>query len=218
MMTRNECFTNVRVAVMVLMVVVGLVGSIQAQNGDPDGLPKVMTPEIVKAVTAGLDYLAKTQRPDGHIPARYDGRDYPAAMTAFSGLAWLGSGSTPSEGPYAENIRRAMLFLMRLGDAHPNGLIAGKSEARSTYGHGFGMMFLAQCYGMEQTDVYEKGLKHTLDRAIKLVALGQSTRGGWLYTPPGGGGEEGSTTACMLQGLRACRNAGLKVPTETQCR
>ena len=178
-------------------------------------LPIEMDPGIVKSITSGLDYLAKVQQPSGNTPARYDGRDYPAAMTAFSGLAWLASGSTPAEGPYAENVRRAMLFLMRLGDSHPDGLIAGKSEARCTYGHGFGMMFLAQCYGMEQTDVYEKGLKHTLDRAIKLVALGQSTKGGWLYSPVGPGGEEGSTTACILQGLRACRNAGLKVPTET---
>jgi hypothetical protein len=184
-------------------------------DGSAAGLPAVMSPEIVKSITAGLDYLAKVQQPNGSCPARYDGRDYPAAMTAFAGLAWLASGSTPAEGPYAENLRRAMLFLMGLGDSHPDGLIAGTSEARCTYGHGLGMLLLAQCYGMEQTDVYEKGLKHTLDRAIKLVALGQSSAGGWLYSPVGRGGDEGSTTACILQGLRACRNAGLKVPTET---
>lgn len=70
-----------------------------------------------------------------------------------------------------------VLFLMGLGDSHPDGLIAGKTEARCTYGHGFSMMFLAQCYGMEQTDAYEKSLKHTLDRAIKLVARGEDEMG-----------------------------------------
>jgi hypothetical protein len=108
-----------------------------------------------------------------------------------------------------------MRYLMRLGDAHPNGLIAGKTEGRCTYGHGFSLLFLAQCYGEELMPEDEQALKYTLDRGIKLAALGQSMAGGWIYTPVGGGGEEGSTTACMLQGLRACRGVGLKVPTET---
>jgi hypothetical protein len=186
-------------------------------EGEPERsrLPEMMTPQIVQAVSKGLDYLAKTQQPDGSMPANYGGRSYPAAMTSFGGLALLAGGSTPTDGPYAENIRRAMEFLMRVGDAHPDGLIAGKVEAKCTYGHGLGMMFLAQCYGMESSVEYEPRLKHTLDRAVRLAALGQSTKGGWIYSPVGMGGEEGSTTVCILQGLRACRNAGLKVPTET---
>jgi hypothetical protein len=177
--------------------------------------PKLVNQQIAQAIAKGLDYLAKTQQPDGSLPANYGGRSYPAAMTGFSGMAFLASGSTPSDGPYSENIRRAMVYLMQLGDAHPDGLIAGKVEAKCTYGHGLAMTVLAQCYGMEPGVEYEQRLKHTLDRAIKLCALGQSTKGGWIYSPVGMGGEEGSTTVCILQGLRACRNAGLKVPTET---
>lgn len=184
------------------------------ETGD-SRLPKLVDDKIAQAITKGLDYLAKTQQPDGGMPANYGGRAYPAAMTGFGGLALLASGSTPSDGPYSENIRRAMVYLMQLGDSHPDGLIAGKVEAKCTYGHGLAMTFLAQCYGMEPAVEYEQRLKHTLDRAIKLAALGQSARGGWIYSPVGGGGEEGSTTVCILQGLRACRNAGLKVPTET---
>jgi hypothetical protein len=186
-----------------------------AQEADASRLPRLVTPQISKAISRGLDYLAKTQQPDGSLPANYGGRSYPAAMTALGGLAFLSSGSTPTHGTYAENIRRAMVYLMQLGDAHPDGLIAGKVEARCTYGHGFSMTFLALCYGMEPSEEYEQRLKHTLDRAIRLVANGQSDKGGWLYSPVGKGGDEGSTTSCVLQGLRACRNAGLKVPTET---
>lgn len=199
---------------IVVSIFITLAGG-PAGGDDAAGLPEMVTPKIVKAATAGLDYLAKTQQPDGSMPANYGGRSYPAAMTGFGGLALLASGSTPSDGPYAENIRRAMVYLMQLGDSHPNGLIAGKVEAKCTYGHGLGMTFLAQCYGMEPAVEYEPRLKHTLDRAIKLAAQGQSARGGWIYSPVGGGGEEGSTTVCILQGLRACRNAGLKVPTKT---
>jgi hypothetical protein len=185
------------------------------QGAPSSSRPKLVDDKIAQAVAKGLDYLAKTQQPDGSMSANYGGRAYPATMTGFGGLALLASGSTPSDGPYAENIRRAMTYLMQLGDAHPNGLIAGKVEAKSTYGHGLAMTFLAQCYGMEPSVEYEPRLKHTLDRAIGLCAQGQSARGGWIYVPVGGGGEEGSTTVCILQGLRACRNAGLKVPTET---
>lgn len=185
------------------------------EAGEESKLPKLVTPQMVSAISKGLDYLAKTQQPDGSMPANYGGRSYPASMTSFGGMALLASGSTPSDGPYTENLRRAMVYLMQLGDAHPDGLIAGKVEAKCTYGHGLAMTVLAQCYGMEPGVEYEQRLKHTLDRAIRLCALGQSTKGGWIYSPVGMGGEEGSTTVCILQGLRACRNAGLKVPTET---
>ena len=209
---------RIRTSVVVLCVVMSGAVSFAAPGPagpEPDSsLPKLMNKQIVAAVERGLNYLAKTQQPDGSIPAKWDARDYPAAMTSLAGLAMLASGSTPEEGPYAENIKRAMTYLIEIGDAHPQGLIAGKDEARCTYGHGFGMMFLAQCYGMEQSKEYEERLKRVLDKAVRLVAQGQSPHGGWLYSPVGGG-EEGSTTACVLQGLRACRHAGLKVPTET---
>lgn len=177
-------------------------------------LPRLVTREVASAVEKGLNYLAKIQQPDGSFPAKWDARSYPACMTSLSGLALLASGSTPEEGPYAENLKRAMIYLLNTGDSHADGLLAGQEESRSTYGHGFSMMFLAQCYGMEQTTAYEERIKHTLGRAISLVAHGQSSKGGWLYSPSGGG-SEGSTTACVLQGLRACRNVGIKVPTET---
>jgi len=199
----------------VLATLVAGHGGAAAQDADASKLPRLVTPPVARAIARGLDYLAKTQQPDGSLPANYGGRSYPAAMTGLAGLALLSSGSTPSHGTYAENIRRAMVYLMQLGDTHPDGLIAGKVEARCTYGHGFSMAFLAQCYGMEPAGEYEQRLKHTLDRAVKLVANGQSDKGGWLYSPVGKGGDEGSTTSCVLQGLRACRNAGLKVPTET---
>ena len=189
-------------------------GTVVCEEQQESRLPRLVDSKIASAIEKGLNYLAKIQQPDGSFPAKWDARNYPACMTALSGLALLASGSTPEEGPYAENLKRAMIYLLNSGDNHANGLIAGKEESRCTYGHGFGMMFLAQCYGMEQTMAYEERLQHTLGRAIKLVAHGQSAKGGWLYSPAGGG-SEGSTTACVLQGLRACRNAGIKVPGET---
>ena len=188
-----------------------------AAGADPiaaPGMPEEMTPKVLGAIDGGLKYLAKMQQPNGSFPAKWDSRAYPAAMTSLAGMAFLASGSTPEAGPYAENVKKAMVYLLELGESHRDGLITGPEEYRSTYGHGWGMLLLAQCYGVERDTRYEKRIKALLDKAAMVVARGQSPRGGWLYSPIGGG-DEGSTTAAVLQGLRACRNVGIKVPRTT---
>jgi len=197
----------------VALAAIALAGA-AARAAGPPPQSDLVTPEIRSAIEVGLGYLVKMQQPDGSFPAKWDSKAYPAAMTSLSGLALLASGSTPAEGQYAESIKKAMVYLLEVGEAHPDGLIAGPREQRCTYGHGFAMTFLAQCYGMEPTPQYEQRIKRALHRAISLVARGQSRLGGWLYSPMGAG-DEGSTTASVLQGLRACRNVGLKVPKTT---
>ena len=69
-------------------------------------------------------------------------------MTALAGMAYLAGGSTTSRGPYAEQVRKAVSFI--LGSAQANGLLAyGEENGRPMYGHGFGLLFLATAYGME---------------------------------------------------------------------
>jgi len=89
------------------------------------------------------------------------------------------------------------------------------------YGHGFSMLFLAQCYGTEVNVENEKRIKRVLDKAIRLTEKAQSNNGpqykfagGWIYTPSGQG-DEGSVTVTQLQALRACRNAGFFVNKAT---
>jgi squalene cyclase len=134
-------------------------------------------------------------------------------MTSLGGLAWMAGGSTPEEGPCSDNVKKAMIYLLELAEARQDGCIAGRNEKRSTYGHGFAMLFLATCYGVESNPDYEKRIRVVLTNAINILYKGQSKSGGWLYTPTGGG-DEGSTTGLVLQGLRACRNVGIKVPKE----
>ena len=179
-------------------------------------LPPMMTRDIVAAADRGLAYLAKVQQPDGHLEAYAQGSGYPSVMTALAGLAFMAAGSTPEEGPYAANVKKAMLYLLRIADPAVNkdGLIAGPgSEGRSMYGHGFGMLFLAQCYGMELNTPFESRIRDVLERAVALTVKSQSPAGGWIYTPTGAG-DEGSVTVTQLQALRACRNVGIKVPIE----
>ncbi|MCY2926159.1 MAG: hypothetical protein NT031_12095 [Planctomycetota bacterium] len=183
-------------------------------------LPPLMDRETVRAIDRGLTYLANTQRRDGSWGASEQYGEYPEVMTSLAALALLANGSTPETGPYAKNVTKAMDYLIGLGEAGPDGLIA--SGGRSMYGHGFAMLFLAQCYGMELDQDTEKRLHKVLTKGIELTAKSQSKMnsrfgkpcGGWYYSP-GSNTDEGSVTVTQLQALRACRTAGIHVPRVT---
>ncbi len=178
-------------------------------------LPKMMTPETVKAIDKGLEYLKRTQRADGSWYSGYGSYNYPAVMTSLSGLAFMSSGSTPETGPYYKQVKKAMLYVLRLAESRSDGLIVGPTgESRSMYGHGFSMLFLAQCYGMDLNKEISERLRKVLDKAVVLTAKSQSSKGGWIYTPTQNS-DEGSVTVTQLQALRACRNVGIKVPAST---
>lgn len=207
-------------AIAVLLAAVLTAGAPVARpaSAAPPGptLPWLVTRESQAAVERGLNYLAKSQRADGSwLSGGGYGGTYPTAMTALAGLALLAGGSTPESGPHSQAVKKAMLFVMRQAQQDRDGVIAGSgSEGRSMYGHGFGMLFLAQCYGLETNTRYEKELREVLDKAVALTAKSQSDKGGWIYTPTSNG-DEGSVTVTQLQALRACRNAGIKVPKST---
>ncbi len=176
-------------------------------------LPPLITPATQEAIQRGLEYLARTQNREGAWRnAGYAG-EYPVAMTALAGLALLANGNTCTQGKYAPNVNRAMNYL--LDSARPDGLIARiEEESRSMHGHGFAMLFLGELYGMESEIDKQERIRQVLNRAVQLTARSQSQLGGWLYTPDSRG-DEGSVTVTQLQGLRACRNAGVAVPKTT---
>jgi len=170
-------------------------------------------PRVRKVVGEGLDWLAYNQHKLGHWTAQ--GR-YPTAMTALAGLAMMCEGSTTTQGKYAENLRRAVDYLIR--QSRPNGLIGDPlRDDRYTYGHGFSMLLLSQALGEEEDEDRRAELIDVLTRAVRFTGEAQTPAGGWGYlsAKDGGGFDEGSTTITQVQGLRSCRNAGIPVPKET---
>jgi hypothetical protein len=173
-----------------------------------------------ETVNKGLTWLAKQQHKDGHFGA--NGDQYPVTMTALAGMAFLMEGSTVREGKYRSQIRRAADWLMdrSMKGAQRDGLIGNPdhpSEAgRYMYGHGFSMLFLASVYGDEEDKDRREKLKDILTRAARYCGNAQSTQGGWFYTSKmdGHDQDEGSVTVTQMQGLRACKNAGIAVPKE----
>jgi hypothetical protein len=169
-------------------------------------------PKNKLAAIKGLDWLAGEQHRQGYWEA--NGGQYRVAMTALAGNAMLAEGSTTTRGKYAKNIAAAVDYLLEV--AQPNGLIGYKNDYHYTYGHGFSMLFLSQVFGEEEDVGRRQRLKEVLTKAVQFCAEAQTPDGGWGYVSAKDGNnfDEGSTCVTQVQGLRACRNAGIPVPKE----
>lgn len=170
-------------------------------------------PDVDRAVARGLEWLANHQSRLGHWTAAND--QYPTSMTALAATALLCEGSTTTQGKYADNINRAVEYLVNR--SRTSGLIGDPTrDDRYTYGHGFSMLFLSQVLGEEEDAERREQLIDVLTRAVVFTGRAQTNGGGWGYVSAkdGGGFDEGSTTITQVQGLRGCRNAGIPVPKE----
>ena len=184
----------------------------RAPAGTRAALPAGVTPAIADAIDGGVAYLVRTQAPDGSWGRHGAHGRNRGAMTALATLALLADGNTPTRGPRWFAVRRAVGFLLRSQDA--NGFLAPPDESTPMFAHGFTMLALAQVLGAEEDRVRQREITAALHRAIDLTAASQSRDGGWLYYPDDIG-DEGSVTITQVQGLRACRDAGLTVPADT---
>ncbi len=200
-----------RLLVFVLPAALALAGAAPARGEE---LPA----KYQEAVTKGLDWLARQQFPDGHWEAQ--GGQYPVAMTALGGMAFLMEGSTLREGKYQVPIRKAVDWYLRR--SQPNGLLGNPASnmegGRYMYGHGYALMFLACVYGEEDDPDRRHKLEDVLTRAVQFTGRSQSSTGGWNYISGADtgndAGHEGSVTIVQVQSVRAARNAGIVVPKE----
>ena len=185
--------------------------SIMAQEAADQPVPSVrlVTPVAQQCIDKGLRFLAANQNPEGSFGSGQF-RDN-IAVTALTGLAMLSNGSTPGEGPYGENLDRALDFILR--NVSPSGFIVVPQSTShgKMYDHGFGTLFLAEAYGMtRRTDLREK-----LKKAVDLIVYSQNSEGGWRYEPRREVNADISVTVCQIMALRAARNAGIYVPRST---
>lgn len=173
--------------------------------------------DVDAMVEKGLEWLKRTQLPDGHWEA--NGQQYPTSMTALAGMCFLMEGSTLREGKYMDQISKAVNWF--LARQQPTGLIgnvANPTEAqRYMYGQGFGTLFLACAYGEEEDNDRRKKLETALKKACEFISNAQTDIGGWGYVTAAEGNnfDEGSVTITQLQALRAARNAGIPVKKQT---
>lgn len=172
----------------------------------------VAADRVDDTVRRALDFLVSEQKRQGYWEAEQGA--YRVAMTALVGTAMLAEGSTTTTGRYSTAISRAVDYLLAI--RRPNGLIGYREDAHYTYGHGFSMVFLSQVYGEEEDVRRREEIRETLKMAVQFCADAQTTKGGWGYVSAKEGQDfdEGSTCITQVQGLRACRNAGIPVSKE----
>ena len=192
------------------LLLIGLLLAHVSSAADVRPRPELITPEAEAAIQKGLACLARTQTADG---SWNEGQGHPVTLTSLACLAFMCSGSTPTTGQYADNVGRSVEFLLRCCDA--DGAIASANDrSHVMHGHGFAMLSLAHAYGMEANPLRQKRIAQVLQKAVRLTASSQSKDGGWYYSP-NSASDEGSVTVTQIQGLRACRDSGIRVPPET---
>ena len=206
MMMRRSCLRTVAVAAAVF-----LVATTSAQQV---AYPPLVDKAVHDSIQRGLAWLARNQANEGSWRNNGGYGSYPAAMTGLAGMALIASGSTPTRGRYWREVRQSVDFLIRSADPVSGLISVPMQESHSMYGHGFGTLYLASVYGMEEDLKKQIKLKRVLDKAVKLIASAQSSAGGWIYTPDSNG-DEGSVTVTQVQALRACRMSGIVVDKVT---
>ena len=184
--------------------------------------------ETEAAVRAALKWLAKNQNPDGRWESRKHqggrelhvaGRDRlnagvkaDTAVTGLSLLALLASGHTHKEGPYRENVRQGLEFL--LAGQKPNGSLAGRAtHYAAMYCHAMAAFALSEAYAMTQ----DTRLEEPVRRAVAYTLAAQDpSGGGWRYTPSNPG--DTSQFGWQLMALKSAELAGIPIPPENRRR
>lgn len=155
------------------------------------------------AVEKGLDYLAKSQLPDGTWPDQY-GKS--PAVVGLVAMAFMAHGEEPGRGKYKDVLDKAIDYILK--NAQANGLIT-REGSQPMYDHGFATLALAEAYGMSKRE----GLERALLMAVRLIERVQNPQGGWRYQPRPADADI-TVTGCQLMALRAARNAGVNVQSE----
>jgi len=163
-----------------------------------------VTPEIERAVIRGLDYLARTQKPDGSWPDTYG---QVSGVVGLCMLAFLAHGEIPDEGKYGLVIRRCVDYIVR--HQQSNGLLSTESGS-PMYSHGFATLALGEVYGM----IDDPRVGPALKKAAGLTVSSQNQRGGWRYSVNSTDADT-TVSGAQMMGLRAAASAGIEVPITT---
>ena len=157
-----------------------------------------LTPEVKKAITRGLEYLAKTQLEDGSF-----GTGNKPGGTALALMSFMLQGHVPGEGKYGKTMAKAIDFLISV---EKKGYIHDGSS-RGMYEHGLAVLALSEAWGQSQ----DPRIRETLMRAVNCTLNAQNHEGGWRYGPEPTSADL-SCAAMQMVALASARESGIAVP------
>ena len=184
-----------------------------------------------RAVESSLKWLASVQEDDGrwssdkHGGGSVDkdplgnerlggGKKADSGVTGLVVLSFLGAGYTHEKGPYTNEVRRALDWL--IGQQAANGYLGGKEASKydQNYCHAIATFALAEAYAMQKDANDFPQLRYAVRRGIEMISALQNDDGGWRY---GKGGESDmSMFGWQLMALKSAVNGGLPVPEKTR--
>lgn len=218
-----------------VLIVLGFADSLFGQPRSPSviaeasnlsaALPPGEWSRIEASVDRGLKWLASTQEKDGRFPSMESAQP---AVTSLAIMAFLSRGHLPDQGPYGEQISRAIDFV--LSTQHRRGYFSLLPVAPPahhllpsqtvTYNHSIAGLMLGEVYGMT-TGERSQRIEDAITRALIFHREVQTRQkevasdiGGWRYGFPESpsASSDMSVTGWALMFLRSARNAEFNVP------
>lgn len=171
---------------------------------------ELLTPKVLEMTEQGLDFLARTQDPDGGWSDTQFASN--TGVTALCCLAMMAEGTRPRAGKYGRELDRGLEFL--LNHAQSSGVIAGKGS--NPYGPGYEHAYSTLALMMAYGDMpWRPQTRDTISKALQLLARSQKLDGGWRYQMSREGLSDMSVTANVLWVLRTAKKSGFTVPAES---
>lgn len=184
------------------------------------------------AVARALKWLSLHQLPNGAWTFNHaivcrgiggcDGVCQPNRALAFNGatamgvLPFLGAGQTHIDGPYKENVRRGLMFLVNNGERKEYGglpCLDLSENGGNMYSHGLAAIALCEAYAMTG----DPALLQPAQMAVNYIIYSQDPRtGGWRYGPHQAG--DTSVTGWQIMALKSGHMGHLLVPPQTTSR
>lgn len=169
----------------------------------PSGPPEV-TLRSQEAARRGREWLLQNQNPDGSWGC-IRGQPASTSVTSLAALALMANGETPSRGQRAADIKRAVDWLLRVGETQPNLATNEVTGLGPVFDHSTCVMFLGQAVGSLAPED-EGRARRVLAKAAQQLAAIQNPDGGF-----GQGQSDLGVSGMAWNGLRAARDAGVTV-------
>lgn len=181
--------------------------------------------ETEAAIARSLAYLAAHQEADGSWNPRNTeaGRELQVlghnrqgagaradtGITGLALLAFLGAGNSHLEGPYKENVRKGLEYL--IGRQQRNGSLAGSAQFfAQMYCHSMALLALSEAYSVSgdarMAAAVERGVAYSIQAQNKTI-------GGWRYQPGDSG--DMSQFGWQVLAINSAALGGQSIPAET---
>ena len=181
-------------------------GAPSATDGDVAGSGQ--PPERQTAVDRGLAWLAAHQDEDGRWDCdgfmKHDGDAavetagagsavHDVGATGLAVLAFLGAGNTMRSGPYRDQVKAGVRWLIGQQDEE-SGLVGTAQSHDFIYGHAIATWALCEAYGLSNY----KLIKNNAQRGLNYLERHRNPYGVWRYQPRDGDNDTSVTTWCVM--------------------